>query len=165
MPTFARDTEVSIDRSRTEIERTLQRFGARKFAYGWADGVAVVQFEMRDRRIKFLLPLPDENDPEIALTQSGRRRSEKIIAVTHEQAKRARWRSLLHCIKSKLISVEAVGILDSLGEQVRADERCLALLLLLLDPSRRGGDQEAICVTVECGPKRCDNTDGHNSSY
>lgn len=107
MPTFARDTEVSIDRSRTEIERTLQRFGARKFAYGWADGVAVVQFEMRDRRIKFLLPLPDENDPEIALTQSGRRRSEKIVAINHEQAKRARWRSLLHCIKSKLISVEA----------------------------------------------------------
>ena len=107
MPKYAQQTEVTSDRSRSEIERTLQRYGASKFAYGWSEGYAVVQFEMRDRRIKFKLPLPDENDPDIITTPAGRARSNQQAIHVYEQAKRQRWRALLLSIKAKLESVEA----------------------------------------------------------
>ena len=32
---YAAQTEVSSDRSRAEIERTLRKYGATAFAYGW----------------------------------------------------------------------------------------------------------------------------------
>ena len=35
MATYAAGTEAPSDRSRTEIERTLKRYGARAFAYVW----------------------------------------------------------------------------------------------------------------------------------
>lgn len=106
MPRYAQQTEVAADRSRSEIERTLARYGANKFAYGWAEGYAVVQFEMRDRRIKFQLPMPNETDPEFTLTPAGRTRSNAQAIQMYEQAKRQRWRALLLSIKAKLESVE-----------------------------------------------------------
>jgi len=35
VPTYAKDTAVTSDRSRSEIERTLTRYGATSFMYGW----------------------------------------------------------------------------------------------------------------------------------
>jgi len=32
---YARDTSVSVERSKAEIERLLQRYGAKEFAHGW----------------------------------------------------------------------------------------------------------------------------------
>jgi hypothetical protein len=32
---YAENTSVSVESSRGEIERTLQRYGAASFAYGW----------------------------------------------------------------------------------------------------------------------------------
>ena len=46
---YAHDTSVSVDRSKAEIERLLQRYGASEFAHGWRAGRAVIQFRMRDR--------------------------------------------------------------------------------------------------------------------
>jgi hypothetical protein len=37
MSRYASETSVSQDRSRAEIERTLQRYGADMFSYGWKD--------------------------------------------------------------------------------------------------------------------------------
>lgn len=107
MPRYAETTIVSSDRSRVDIERTLMRYGASQFAYGWELGRAVVQFAMRDRRIKFVLPLPSETDEEILLTPSGRTRRNSQAILAYEQAKRQRWRALLLCIKAKLESVES----------------------------------------------------------
>ncbi len=44
MTRYADNTGVSVENSRGEIERTLQRYGAESFAYGWEAGRAVVQF-------------------------------------------------------------------------------------------------------------------------
>lgn len=94
--TYAKETKVPVDQTRTEIERTLTRYGADRFAYFAAPGRAVVMFEAKDRRIKFDLPLlvakPGENEA-----------SQK----TREQSTRSRWRALLLCIKAKLESVES----------------------------------------------------------
>jgi hypothetical protein len=100
---YASNTEVTSDRSREEIARTLERYGAKSFVYGWQEGQAVVQFEMKDRRIRFVLPLPTE--AEFSATPTGRQRRGRAASDAHQQATRQRWRALALAIKAKLESV------------------------------------------------------------
>jgi hypothetical protein len=51
MARYAAQTEVSSDRSRSEIERTLRRYGATAFAYGWEGNRAQIGFKLADRQI------------------------------------------------------------------------------------------------------------------
>ena len=57
---YAENTNVSAAASRDEIERTLTRFGASQFLYGWKDGAAVIGFVTHGRQVKFVLPMPQE---------------------------------------------------------------------------------------------------------
>jgi hypothetical protein len=106
---YAENTEVTSDRSRSEIERTLMRYGASKFAYGWGDNRAVVQFEAHGKRIRFALPLPQPEDFALIRIKNRppRRRTPIQARAAHDQATRQRWRALLLSIKAKLESVEA----------------------------------------------------------
>lgn len=104
---YAQRTDVPSDRSRAEIERTLRRYGAGAFAYGWADHTAQVMFEMTGRRIQFRLPLPDPAAAEFTQTPTGRDRSSAAAEREYEQAVRQRWRALALVIKAKLEAVEA----------------------------------------------------------
>lgn len=90
--TYAADSAVPVERSRQEIERTLERYGASHFAYGSGPGEAVIMFQANSRRIKFTLPLTPPKQS-----------SEKQIA----QFMRTRWRCLLLSIKAKLETVES----------------------------------------------------------
>ena len=58
MPTYAKETSVSPDRSRAEIEKTLACYGATKFMYGWTEDAAVIAFEMQNRWLRSVLSLP-----------------------------------------------------------------------------------------------------------
>jgi hypothetical protein len=108
MPKYAADTNVASDQSRAEIERTLRRYGATAFAYGWDRGRAHVMFEMDGRRIKFVLPLPDPSSREFTHTpERGLERSPEAAEQAYEQAVRQRWRALALVIKAKLEAVEA----------------------------------------------------------
>lgn len=104
---YAEGTEVSSDRSRAEIERTLTRYGATSFSYGWQQDMAAIQFEKAGRRIRFVLPLPDREAEEFRLTPTGRERTEPAAAKEYEQAVRQRWRALALVIKAKLEAVAA----------------------------------------------------------
>lgn len=106
MTRYASKTEVSSARSRDEIERTLARYGADQFMYGWQDSAAVVAFRMQERRVKFLLPLPDRNASEFTRTTRGARTAE-ASARLYEQAVKQRWRALALVIKAKLEAVES----------------------------------------------------------
>lgn len=57
MAKFAGDTSVSSDRSRAEIENTLRRYGADRFAYMSERTRAVIGFEVNNRRIRFDVPM------------------------------------------------------------------------------------------------------------
>ena len=109
MARFAEGTTVPVERSRAEIEALITRYGARKFASGWDDesGLAVIQFEMLDRRIQFRLHLPDPQSRELTHDGRGRQRT----AVQRENAYQAEcrrlWRSLVLVLKAKLESVES----------------------------------------------------------
>lgn len=107
MATYAAGTDVSSDRSRTEIERTLTRWGADSFAYMTGRGQAQIAFEYAERRIRFALPLPDRDDPQFRLTPTGKTRAAAAREAAYEQAIRQRWRALALVVKAKLEAVEA----------------------------------------------------------
>jgi len=90
--TYAKKTPVPADRTRGEIEQTLSRYGATGFAYGTEIGRAMIGFQTKERRIRFVLPLvPPQH-------------------ATQDQAAqfvRSRWRALLLSIKAKLEAVES----------------------------------------------------------
>lgn len=105
-PTYAQATQVPAEKSKQEIERTLQRYGATQFAYGWDAEVAIVGFLARGRQVLFRLPMPDMND----FARTPGRRQTRSVDAQHkawEQATRQRWRALALVIKAKLEAVEA----------------------------------------------------------
>jgi hypothetical protein len=114
MPKYAEGTAVSSEASRAEIDRLLMRYGASSFMFGYREGAAMVGFEMRGKRVKFVLPMPDRNAKEFT---TGRKAgnykhvsnavqlSPEKAAAKYEQAARERWRALVLCIKAKLESV------------------------------------------------------------
>jgi hypothetical protein len=108
MARYAANTGVSLDQSRAEIERTLRRYGAGAFAYGWEGDIATVMFKLGHRHIRFRLVLPDRNDRAFTHTP-GRNlpRSTEAADREWEQAQRQRWRALALVIKAKLEAVEA----------------------------------------------------------
>jgi len=91
-----------------EIERTLARYGATQFMYGWEAGRAVIGFAMADRRVRFDLPMPDKDAREFTHTP-GRDlpRSDAAAEQAYEQAVRQRWRALSLVVKAKLEAVAA----------------------------------------------------------
>lgn len=108
MSKYASETSVSVDKSRSEIERTLQRYGATAFAYMTNSNTAIIMFEISNRRVKFVLPLPDRASREFWYTEKTKtRRTEAQAFEFWEQACRQRWRALLLVIKAKLEAVEA----------------------------------------------------------
>lgn len=108
MARYAEQTTVTSASSRAEIERTLERYGATAFQYGWTGGRAVVGFSMNDRHIRFVLPLPDRDDVAFTRTPTtGRPRTPSMATKEYEQAVRQRWRALALMVKAKLEGVEA----------------------------------------------------------
>jgi hypothetical protein len=93
---YAKRTRVPVEQSRNEIERTLTRFGATGFIYGWQEDRAVVGFQMADRHVKFILPMPKAG--------SDRDGAEA----------RRRWRALVLVIKAKLEAVaDGIAVFDN----------------------------------------------------
>lgn len=106
--TYAAKTNVSVEKSRAEIERTLQRYGCDDFAYRTNRRFAQIAFTMNERMLRFELNLPDPDDAEFRKTPSGRRRRDDDAAYkAWEQACRQRWRALALVIKAKLEAVES----------------------------------------------------------
>lgn len=110
MARYAANTDVSVEKSKAEIERTLARYGASAFMYGTGPTEAVIAFEAKSRRIIFRLPLPSRDAREFTHTESkGLRRSASAAEAAWEQACRQKWRALSLAIKAKLEAV-ASGI-------------------------------------------------------
>lgn len=104
MSQYARNTSVSSELSRLEIEKILIRYGADNFAYATTDVKAMIGFTMFSRQVKFLLPLPSKDD--FKYTPTGRSRTENSQYEAWEQACRQRWRALKLVIQAKLEAVE-----------------------------------------------------------
>jgi hypothetical protein len=103
---FAATTTVSASASREEIERTLTRYGADQFLYGWQDDAAMVGFRMDGRQVRFVLTMPSKGERRFTHHSRGARTPE-AAAKEYEQAIRQRWRALALVIKAKLEAVES----------------------------------------------------------
>ena len=105
--TYARNTTVAVNRTRIEIEETLDRYGADGFAYATQGNRATLIFAMENRRIRFVLELPDPEEFRHTNHSPPRERSARAQQEAHDQACRQRWRALLLVIKAKLEAVSA----------------------------------------------------------
>lgn len=123
-PRYAELTNVSAGTTRNEIERLLDKHGAKAFVSGWDrdQQMASVMFDLADRRIRFTLPLPGKSDRRFTQTPTGRNRTSAAAAAEHDQAVRQRWRALLLVIKAKLEAITA-GI-------ATVDEEFLAYIVI-----------------------------------
>lgn len=109
---YAQGTTVDSSASRAEIERTLTRYGATSFMYGWQGSKAALAFTANGRQIRFILPLPDRNDRRFTHTPAkNQRRTPEAGEKEYEAAVRQSWRALNLVVKAKLEAV-AAGIVS-----------------------------------------------------
>jgi hypothetical protein len=131
MGTYAAETSVSTEKSRAEIERTLTRWGASQFMYGWDQDRAIVGFVLRGRQMRFVIGMPDKDEKQFKWTshRPPRRRTVHQTIEAYEQACRQRWRALNLVIKAKLEAVESgISTLDAefLGQLVLPNGQTVA---------------------------------------
>jgi hypothetical protein len=110
MGKYAANTEVSQEKSRAEIETTLRRYGADAFSYGWEEERAMIAFRADNRHVKFVISMPDRNDPQFKTYKRGYstyNRTPEAAYTQWEQACRQRWRALALVVKAKLEAVDA----------------------------------------------------------
>lgn len=108
MAEYAKQTSVSPEKSRAEIERTLARWGASSFAYMTEPGRAAIAFIANGKQVRFVLPLP--TDPNEFMRTEGKAHRVRTHAQRQaalEQAIRQKWRALALSIKAKLEAVES----------------------------------------------------------
>lgn len=94
MRRYAERTSVPVSQTRSQIEDMLTAHGAGGFMYGSQPGQALLVFEMKQRRLKFLVPMPEINKT---------RSNEQVVA----KEQRRRWRALLLVLKAKLEAVNS----------------------------------------------------------
>ena len=109
MSQYAATTEVSSERSRAEIERTLTRWRASGFMYGWDNDRALVGFVLNDRQVRFEITMPDREDKRFKRSnhKPPRPLTPTQSAAAYEQACRQLWRALSLVIKAKLEAIES----------------------------------------------------------
>jgi hypothetical protein len=107
MPTYAANTDVTVSKSRDELERTLKRYGATHFGFMSSPDRATIAFQIKNRQVRFTLGLPDKNDRQFTHTKTGMVASESSQEAKYDQAIRQKWRALNLVMKAKLESVES----------------------------------------------------------
>jgi len=108
--TFAENTSVSVEKSRSELETMLMRAGATQRAVLSDDekGTATVVFKIDGRHVRLTIPLP-KLAPFMTESEIGKRRpwgTPEARRGRWEQACRARWRAMVLLVKAKLEAIE-----------------------------------------------------------
>lgn len=105
---FAQNTTVSALKTRDEIERLVNKYGATQFGFATQARRVGITFVAKGRMVRFKLPLPDEQEAEAAYKDLSRHRSKEADWKANwiQDEERRRWRCLLLSIKGKLESSE-----------------------------------------------------------
>ncbi|MEM9236785.1 MAG: hypothetical protein AAGB14_08405 [Verrucomicrobiota bacterium] len=109
---YAKGTKTDASKTQSEIQTTLQRFGADGFMSGQQrlpDGTdaAMVAFQYAGKMVRFTMILPDRSSREFQRSPQGRvQYNEDQQLRAWDQACKSRWRALLLAIRAKLVAVE-----------------------------------------------------------
>ncbi len=108
---YAANTNVASEKSRMEIEMCLNKYGASRFAYRTDIDHADIGFEMKERLVRFSVPIPQVKDfkkaKDVRAHGGFRTRTDVQATEACEQATHQRWRALLLMIRAKLEAVES----------------------------------------------------------
>lgn len=110
---YADGTNVSVDRSMTELQALLRKYGASGFAFGSDDDARQtrVQFKLSGRVYRLDVSHPDPAAYRVRMN-NGQYRSEQAAANAASREEQRHWRSLLLVIKAILVGV-ADGVLTA----------------------------------------------------
>ncbi|WP_437958551.1 hypothetical protein WME76_02075 [Sorangium sp. So ce119] len=106
---YAKGTEVSVERSKAELDGLLSRAGATQRGVVQDDvaGTETVVFAMAGRHVRLALPLPKLAS--VVVRSRGRRSWEEARRRAWEQQCRERWRAMVLLVKAKLETI-ALGL-------------------------------------------------------
>ena len=127
---YAKETSVSVEKSKMEIERTLMRYNATGFFTAWQENppMSAIGFQLEGRTMRIEMPMPLKGERRFTHSSKGPRSKDGALKAW-EQAQRQRWRALLLIIKAKLEFVECG--LSTVEKEFMAD-------VLLPDGTRLG---------------------------
>lgn len=148
MPKYATETVVPVGRTRDEIERTLARYGAEGFMFGYDHSQGAIAFVIGGRHVRFQMPMPGREDKTFTHTPTGIARTEAQAQAAYDKAVRSRWRALLLIIKAKLEAIDA-GIVtledEFLAQLVMPDNRTVGeAVRLQLEQALESGQTPAL---------------------
>lgn len=114
MGKYAESTNVSPERRLIEIQRTLERYGVKAFAFAKDGDASQVVFEMGGRRMRISVPLPNRGEKQFTHMPNGyTKRSDDAWANAYNQAVRQRWaafglyiKAMCEAIDSNVITAE-----------------------------------------------------------
>jgi hypothetical protein len=104
---YAEGTDVSVERSRAELETLLHKHGATSVGILRDENGVLVVFEMKNRRIKQTITNPDPTAYRFT-DKKMVRGPEQVRAAVESELKR-RWRALVLIVKAKLELVASGG--------------------------------------------------------
>lgn len=104
---YAEGTEVSVDRSQTELRTVLRKYGADGLAIAEMPQRAVVEFMANARRIRFSIGMPTGEERNLRVTKGGVQRTAAQLKNAIAAEERRRWRALVFVVKAKLEAVES----------------------------------------------------------
>jgi hypothetical protein len=122
MAKYAEKTAVSPAQRRTEIERTLSRYGATAFGFATTADRAQIIFELKGRRMRLDVALPDRNSRDITHSGEWTKRSEQAAENRYQQVVRQRWAALGLWIKAQCEAIDS--------EVVTAEQAFLGWLVM-----------------------------------
>lgn len=104
---YAKGTNVSVEKTRLEIERVLRGIGASTIVVQTSATHARIGFEAKGRRLLFSLTLPARTDPKFTNVTRWRARAVSVADRLHDAECRRLWRALLLVIKAKIEAVSS----------------------------------------------------------
>lgn len=96
MKRYAETTSVPVNRSRTQIQDVLEKFGIEEFFFGTSARGQGIGFKYEGRVYKMDVPFPE--------------RAKDMTEKQYEQAQRRRWRVLYMTLKMELEKIADGGI-------------------------------------------------------
>lgn len=134
---YAADTSVPVERSKSEVEKILQNYGADQFTSGWTEEKAVLMFRLRGKYIRIEMP--------IAVYGKAKNKVNHLLSQDSvAQENRRRWRAMVLYVKAKLESVasEIVGFEEAFLAHIVLPNRQTVgqFMVQQIEAAYKGGD-------------------------